>query len=195
MKSKKLDVAFLLPGADFRVYTKVMIDPLEVAFRKNWERDMNRASRSARERVSAEDADRIRKEMAEGFHEILVEDFSKAGYEVVTAPGPDVLRLRPGLAEVWINAPDTMQPGRSYSYTVEAGEATLVLEAVDAETGQLLGRVVDQRRTGNTAMWTRTSSVTNRAEFNSMFKQWSKVLTSGFEALKEASPITPKQKK
>jgi hypothetical protein len=195
VKSKKLDVAFLLPGADFRVYTKVIIDPLEVAFRKNWERDMNRASRSARERVSAEDADRIRKEMAEGFHEILVEDFRKAGYEVVTAPGPDVMRLRPGLAEVWINAPDTMQAGRSYSYTVEAGEATLVLEALDSETNQLLGRVVDQRRTGQTAMWTRTTSVTNRAEFSNMFKQWSRTLTSGFEALKDASPIQPKQKK
>ena len=127
VKSKKLDTAYLLPGADFRGYTKVMIDPLEVAFRKNWERDMNRASRSARQRVSAEDADRIRKELGEGFHEVLVEDFAKAGYEVVTAPGPDVLRLRPGLVDVWINAPDTMQPGRSYTFTVEAGEATLAL--------------------------------------------------------------------
>jgi hypothetical protein len=195
VKSKKLDTAYLLPGADFRVYTKVMIDPLEVAFRKNWERDMNRASRSARQRVSAEDADRIRKEMGEGFHEVLVEDFRKAGYEVVTAPGPEVLRLRPGLVDVWINAPDTMQPGRTYSYTVEAGEATLALEVRDSETGQLLGRAVDKRRTGNTGTWTWTTSVTNRAEFTNMFKQWSRILTNGMEALKEASPIEPKQKK
>jgi hypothetical protein len=195
VKSKKLDTAYLLPGADFRVYTKVMIDPLEVAFRKNWERDMNRASRSARQRVSAEDADRIRREMGEAFHEILVEDFAKAGYEVVTTPGPDVLRLRPGLVDVWINAPDTMQPGRTYSYTVEAGEATLALEARDSETGQLLGRAVDKRRTGNTGTWTWTTSVTNRAEFTTMFRQWSRILANGFEALKEASPIEPTQKK
>jgi len=195
VKSKRLDNAWLLPGADFRGYTKVMIDPLEVAFRKNWERDMNRASRSARARVSAEDADRIRKEMGEGFHEVLVEDFAKAGYEVVTAPGPDVLRLTPGLVDVWINAPDTMQPGRTYSYTVEAGEATLALEARDSETGQLLGRAVDRRRTGDTGTWTWTTSVTNRAEFMNMFRQWSRILTNGLEALKEASPIEPKQKK
>ena len=195
VKSKKLDTAYLLPGADFRGYTKVMVDPLEVAFRKNWERDMNRASRSARQRVSAEDADRIRKELGEGFHEVLVEDFRKAGYEVVTAPGPDVLRLRPGLVDVWINAPDTMQPGRSYTYTVEAGEATLALEARDSETGQLLGRAVDRRRTGDTGNWTWTTSVTNRAEFTNMFRQWSRILTNGMEALKEASPIEPKQKK
>lgn len=195
VKSKKLDTAYLLPGADFRGYTKVIIDPLEVAFRKNWERDMNRASRSARPRVTAEDADRIRKEMGEGFHEVLVEDFRKAGYEVVAVPGPDVLRLRPGLVDVWINAPDTPQPGRSYTYTVEAGEATLALEARDSETGQLLGRAVDRRRTGDTGTWTWTTSVTNRAEFTNMFRQWSRILTNGLEALKEASPIEPKQKK
>jgi len=195
VKSKRLDTAYLLPGADFRGYTKVIIDPLEVAFRKNWERDMNRASRSARPRVTAEDAERIRTEMGEGFHEVLVEDFRKAGYEVVTAPGPDVLRLTPGLVDVWINAPDTMQAGRSYTYTVEAGEATLALEARDSETGQLLGRAVDKRRTGDTGTWTWTTSVTNRAEFMNMFKQWSRILTNGMEALKEASPIEPKQKK
>ena len=195
VKSKRLDNAWLLPGADFRGYTKVIIDPLEVAFRKNWERDMNRASRSARARVSAEDADRIRMQMGEGFREVLVEDFAKAGYEVVTTPGPDVLRLTPGLVDVWINAPDTMQAGRSYSYTVEAGEATLALEARDSETGQLLGRAVDRRRTGDTGTWTWTTSVSNRAEFTNMFRQWSRILTNGLEALKEASPIEPKQKK
>ena len=195
VKSKRLDDAWLLPGADFRGYTKVIIDPLEVAFRKNWERDMNRSSRSAHVRVSAEDADRIRKEMGEGFREVLVEDFAKAGYEVVTAPGPDVLRLTPGLVDVWINAPDTKQPGRTYTYTVEAGEATLSLEARDSETGQLLGRAVDRRRTGDSGIWMWTTSVTNRAEFTNMFRQWSRILTNGLEALKEASPIEPKQKK
>jgi hypothetical protein len=195
VKSKRLDNAWLLPGADFRGYTKVIIDPLEVAFRKNWERDMNRASRSARARVSAEDADRIRREMGEGFREVLVEDFTRAGYQVVNEPGPDVLRLTPGLVDVWINAPDTMQPGRTYSYTVEAGEATLALEARDSETGQLLGRAVDKRRTGDTGIWTWTTSVTNRAEFTQMFRQWSQILTNGLAALKEASPIEPKQKK
>lgn len=195
VKSRKLDTAYLLPGADFSGYTKVMIDPLDVAFRKNWERDVNRASRSVSARVTAEDADRIRKDLGEAFHEVLVEDFDKAGYEVVTAPGPDVLRLCPGLVDVWINAPDTMPPGRSHTYTVEAGEATLVLEAHDSETGQLLGRAVDHRRTGDLGAWTWTTSVTNRAEFTRMFRQWSRILTNGMEALKEASPIEPKQKK
>ena len=45
--------------------------------------------------------------------------------------------------DVYVTAPDTMQAGRSYTFTVEAGEATLALEARDSETGQLLGRAID----------------------------------------------------
>lgn len=196
VKSKRVDQAYLLPGADFRDYNKVMIDPTQVAFRKNWERDINRSSRSARDRVTAEDADRIRQSMSEGFGEILGKDFGKAGYEVVTVPGPDVLRLTPMLVDVYVNAPqDSMQAGRSYTYTIEAGEATLALEARDSETGQLLGRAVDERRTGTNATWTWTTSITNNAEFSNLFRQWSRILTEGMAGLKEASPIQPKQKK
>ena len=42
VKPKRLDAAFLLPGADFRTYKKIMMDPVEVAFEKNWVRDYNR---------------------------------------------------------------------------------------------------------------------------------------------------------
>ena len=42
VKGKRLDAVFLLPGADFRAYKKVMMDPVEVAFVKNWARDYNR---------------------------------------------------------------------------------------------------------------------------------------------------------
>jgi hypothetical protein len=189
VKSKRMDAAYLLPGADFRVYDKLMIDPIQVSFRKDWQRDINRGTRSARPRVTSEDADRIRQEMGEGFQEILARDFSKAGYQVVSAPGEDVLRLTPVLVDVYINAPDTMQAGRSRSYTLEAGEATLALEARDAETLQLLGRAVDRRRTGETGTWTWTTSVSNRAEFERMFRAWSSILVDGMAALKDASPI------
>ena len=45
VKSKRLEAVYLLPGADFRTYTKVMLDPTEVAFRKDWMRDYNEQAR------------------------------------------------------------------------------------------------------------------------------------------------------
>ena len=41
VRSKRMDAAFLLPGADFRPYTKVIVDPTQVAFRKDWLKDTN----------------------------------------------------------------------------------------------------------------------------------------------------------
>jgi hypothetical protein len=195
VKSKHVDAAYLLPGADFRVYNKVVLDPIQVAFKKNWQRDMNRSTPGARQRVSTADADRIRQEMSEGFRETLVKSFQKAGYEVVAEPGPDVLRLTPVLLDVYVNAPDTMQAGRSYTYTLEAGEATMALEVRDDETGQLLGRAVDQRRTGETGTFMWTTRVTNRAEFQRMFDKWAQILADGMESLKEQSPIQAKAPK
>ncbi len=36
VKPKRMDAAYVAPGADFRAYTKVMLDPAEVAFKKDW---------------------------------------------------------------------------------------------------------------------------------------------------------------
>ena len=189
VKSKKVDELYLLPGADFREYTKVILDPIQVSFRKDWRKDMNRGSLGARPRVSAEDAERIRRTMSEGFEGILAGRFTQAGYEIVVAPGPDVLRVTPVLLDVYVNAPDTMQVGRVESYTMEAGEATLALEVRDAETNQLLGRTVDERRTGETGRLTWTTSVSNRFEFERLFRNWSSTLVDGMAALKASSPI------
>ncbi|HET9694756.1 MAG TPA: hypothetical protein VFP48_10230, partial [Steroidobacteraceae bacterium] len=41
VKAKRLDVAFLAPGADFRPYTKLMVDPTQAAFDKDWMKSMN----------------------------------------------------------------------------------------------------------------------------------------------------------
>jgi len=189
VKSKKMDEVYLLPRADFRAYDKVMVDPIDVSFSKNWVRDMNDTSRSMRPIVLPEDVERIRKGMADGFKDILLRDLKKAGYDVVDHPGPDVLRLKPVLIDVYINAPDTARAGRVDSYTLEAGEATLAIEAHDSQTGQLLGRAVDHRRTGRMGTWTWTTRVSNRAEFDRIFGIWSKIIVDGFASLKEASPI------
>ena len=55
VKSKKLNLAYLLPDADFRAYSKVMFDKPEVAFAKNWQRDFNRSAMTLSGRISDKD--------------------------------------------------------------------------------------------------------------------------------------------
>jgi hypothetical protein len=191
IKAKKVDSAALLPGADFSGYKKVMIAPAEVAFQKNWLRDMNNRSMSLSQRLSDKDAQKILEAARSGFDEIWAQAFIAAGYEVVTVAGSDVLKLSPGVFDLYINAPDTMTASRSKTYTVEAGEASLALEARDSQSGTLLGRVVDKRTAGMSAgrmQW--TTSVTNRADFGQLFKQWAKIAADGLGDLKAASPLS-----
>ena len=189
VKSSRVDDMYLLPGADFRGYTRVILDPIQVSFRKDWQEEMNRGVRSARPRVTAEDAERIRRQMGDAFAGILADEFARVGFEIVDAPGPDVLRLTPLLMDVFVAAPDTERAVRMETYTLEAGEATMALEVRDAETNQLLGRSVDERGTGRSTTMTWTTSVTNRSEFDRLFRRWASILAGGMSSLKAASPI------
>lgn len=189
VKGKRLDVVFLLPGADFRQYSKVMMDPVEVAFEKNWARDYNRDAATLSQRLEPADLERITGAARNAFTEVFTEEYKKAGLEIVTEPGPDVLRLRPGVVDLYIVAPDTMSTGRSRTYTMEAGRATLFLEARDSTTGALLGRALDKRETRSTGRVQISNSVTNLSDFKALFRRWADTSTQGFAELKELSPV------
>lgn len=189
VKSKRLDVAYLAPGADFRPYTAVMVDPTEVAFKKDWLKDVNRAERSVSRRVTEEDAAEILAAARSNFDDIFHEAFKAAGYSVADKPGEGVLRVSTAVINLYLNAPDTMSAGRSRTYSANAGEATLVLELRDSATGALLGRVLDRNETRDAGMMQMTSSVTNLNDFRALFKQWAGIATKGLETLKSHSPI------
>jgi hypothetical protein len=189
VKPKRVDAAFLLPGADFRSYTKIMMDPVEVAFVKNWARDYNRDAASLSKQLSQEDVERIAQAARDEFTKAFTEVYAKAGLSLVAAPGADVLRLRPGVVDLKIVAPETMTAGRSRTYSMEAGEATLFLELRDSTTGALLGRALDKRATRNSGRLQVSNSVTNLSDFRALFKQWADISVKGFEELRAHSPV------
>jgi hypothetical protein len=198
VKPKRMDAAYVLPGADFRPYTKVIVDPTQAAFNKDWMKRINDSKRSLSDKVTQEDADKIIAAAQSNFDDIFKEAFKKAGYAVVTEPGPDVLRLSTAVINLYVNAPDTMSAGRSRTYTTDAGEATLVLEARDSMSRALLGRVLDRRETRSSGMAQMSTSVTNVSDFRSLFKSWASISIKGLEELKAHSPVPedlkPKQK-
>jgi hypothetical protein len=189
VKPKRVDAAFLLPGADFRSYTKIMMDPVEVAFVKNWARDYNREAATLSKQLSQEDVERIAQAARDEFTKVFTEVYGKAGMALVTTPGADVLRVRPGVVDLYITAPDTMSSGRSRTYTMESGHATLFLELRDSTTGALLGRALDKRATRNTGRVQISNSVTNLSDFRVLFKQWAEISVKGFEELRAHSPV------
>ena len=188
VKSKKLDAVYLLPGADFSGYSKVMIDPVQVSFRKDWVKETNRSRGLSSGKISDSDAQQIAQVARSGFEDIFAAAFKAKGYEVVTSPARDVLRLSPAVANLYINAPQSSGPGVSRSYTVEAGGATLVLEVRDSETGAILGVAIDRSETRGSGYATVTTSASNRADFQQLFRRWADICVKGFEQLKTTPP-------
>lgn len=188
VKPKRMDAAFLLPGADFRPYTKVMIDPTQVAFQKDWMKRMN-DTRDLSRRVSQEEADQILAAARTNFDEVFAEEFAKAGYAVVQARGADVLRVSTAVVNLYINAPDVGTSARSTTYTTEAGEATLFVEVRDSQSGALMGRVLDRKETRGIAGPTQANRATNAAEFRNLFRAWAGTTIQGLEELKAQSPV------
>jgi hypothetical protein len=197
VKAKRMDAAYLLPGSDFRGYTKLMVDPTEAAFSKNWIRSQN-DERDLSRRVTEEDAQKILAAARSNFDDIFAEALAKAGYTIVTTPAADVLRVSTAVVNLYVNAPDIMSAGRSYSFTTEAGEATLIIEVRDSVSGALMGRVLDRRETRGTTSMQMATSGSNQAEFRQLFKQWAGITVKGLEELKAHSPVPadlkPKQK-
>lgn len=187
VNARRIDNAFLLPGADFRPYTKVMLDEPEVAFRQNWLRDANRGARGTTGRVTERDATRIMESVSANTIDLFTRAFTDAGFEVVTRDGPGVLRVGTAVVNLVVNAPDTMSAGRSMTFTTNAGEATLILEARDSQTNALLARVIDRRETRGIPG--RANRVTNTSEFRTLAADWARIAASRLNTLKEISPV------
>jgi hypothetical protein len=188
VKSKRLDFVYLQPGADFRGYTKVILEPTEVAFAKNWQRDYNRSHRTLSARISDSDVEEAVTKGVAAARDLFSRAWTEAGYEIVNAPGPDVLRVQTGVVNIHVNAPDKMSSARTYNFAGEAGQATLFVEARDSMTGALLGRAVDQRIVGdNNTAW--RTSVSNRSDFRNQVEQWARSTVRGMSELKALSPM------
>jgi hypothetical protein len=184
--SKRLKAVYLAPNADFRAYTKVMIDPSEVAFNKDWARSINSSSVSPSARVDSSDAQRIVTEAQKEFDKTFSEVFAGSGYTIVTSPGPDVLRLRPAVLDLYINAPFPVTDAARRVYTVDAGRATFVIEVRDSVSGAVIGRAVDQQIAGDNSPLPR-SRMSNRADFDHLFQRWAAASVKGLAELKALS--------
>ncbi len=101
---------WLLDGADFSEYSRVMIIDVGVGFKKNWRRDYNRDEVSLSGRVSKSDAEKIKQRVADEFKTVFTQQLEKAGYEVAdydfNLAEDDTLVLRPAIVDLDVAVPE-----------------------------------------------------------------------------------------
>jgi len=181
VQSRNLDELYLRPNADLAGYRKVLIAPVRAEVRSDWLKNLN-YSRNVSRWVRPEDAKRMAAEAAASLESILAETFKARGYEIAAAPEPGVLRLSPSIADLYVNAPDRYSPWNTKTFTRDAGQATLVLEARDAVSGALLARVLHHGTAREISRINPASDVSNRFWFDTLFKRWASDCIAEFEA-------------
>jgi hypothetical protein len=188
VRSDKMDLVYLAPEADFRPYTAVILDPSEMAMRQNWLRDQRRTSAgSLGNQPTERDIQRALTRGQQQFDSYFAEAFTEAGFTIATAPGPEVLRVRSGVVDIDVVAPD-VGAARTRTFSEEAGSGTLVVEVRDSQTNALLGRAIERRVAGDNGPWLRTSA-SNRADFDRLFRRWAETSAQGLVELKALSPV------
>lgn len=188
MPNTKMAAVYMREGADFSGYDKVAILDCQVSFRKNWKRDQNSAKAF---RVDDKDIARIKTELAEEFKKVFTESLTAKGITVVSAADTGVLILRPGIINLDIAAPDTMEAGRTRSFSASAGQMTLFLELYDGVTGDLIARAVDPQQATDYGHVRIRNSVTNRADADRILKRWADTLGTFLERARASGASAP----
>ena len=186
--SQRLDQVYLRPGADFRAYTKVIVEPTTVAFARDWQHNFNAGALSRTARVSDSQVEEALRQAVQAAGEIVTAAWAKGGYAIVQTPAPDAMRVKIAILDVALTSPEIPEAGRTHSYASEAGQATFVVEVYDSTSGALLGRAVDKRLVGNDLNTWRTSG-SNRADFRRQVEHWANLSVAGVAELKALSPV------
>jgi Protein of unknown function (DUF3313) len=177
VNSKSVDTLFRRPDIDVSAYGKILIGEPVVEFSKNWN-PRNYGTYG----LSAAQLKKIRVDLADLAKSRFAKVLGDGGYVVVTQAGDGVLEITPNIVNLYINAPDTMKPGRSRTYTMDAGSMTLALGVRDSVTGTLLAVAYDQKRGSGSGTWKWTTSVSNRAAASGILTGWAEQLKRDLDA-------------
>jgi hypothetical protein len=172
-----LQKVFARPNADLSAYEKVLLDPIEVSFRRGWSAEPGGWP------ISPEEKQQIREGLARILREAFTQELTRSSrYRVVESPGEDVLRIKAEIRDLAINAPDLSRPGIVRTYTLSAGELTLVAELRDAPTGDLIARVIDHRRDPDSPWLELTTRVDNIVAARRAAASWAAILREQLDA-------------
>ncbi|HEX9194240.1 MAG TPA: DUF3313 family protein [Burkholderiales bacterium] len=181
VQSRNLDELYLRPNADLAAYRKVLIDPVRAEIRGDWQKNLN-YTRNVSRWVGPEDAQRIAADVASTLESTIAETYKARGYEIAAAPELGVLRLSARIADLYVNAPDRFSPWTVKTFTRDAGQATLLLEARDAVSDTLLARVVHHGIAREISRLNMAGDVSNRFWFETLFRRWTADCIAEFEA-------------
>ena len=184
----RLDTAWVRAGIDLSDYDSLMLVGAGIKFRSV--RDVNRIYLSNFQGIALDDEqkDYIQRTAREVFTEAIARTDQ---FEIVDEPGPNTLTLTGSLIDVVSYVPpEDDSVDTIYFYLSELGEATLVLELADSESGQVLARATDRQTLEPLNPNIESDIITNRFELEAELNRWGNQIRSSLEYL-ATTPILP----
>jgi hypothetical protein len=135
-------------------------------------------------RITAADMQRIRDKLSALLREEVEKQLSDGGYKMAMAAGDDVLDVNMAIVNLYATAPDVNQQNLRTSYSVSAGELSLVVELRDSATGDIIARAFDRALASESYRPMRISSVDNAAEARAAAKGWAEALRKALDRSK-----------
>jgi hypothetical protein len=177
-----LDELYVAPGVSLANYHRVMLDPIEVGFKKGWRRD--------HPDMSNKDFDDFCDDLARLLHETLVKELAAGGYLLAEAPANDVLHLHASIVDAEFAAPE-VGVDKSTAVYVD-GRMTFVVKGFDAQSGVLVARARDKAQDPETRRADRADRVSALVNAKLIFTDWARELRSVLDVAKvHAGARTP----
>ncbi len=174
-------MAWADPDIDFSRYNKIIPGGATLEFRAVRRNAGTQRARSSQTEFYIDEAGR--EELAALTTEVFSEELAKSTrFTLADAPGQDVLVIRGALHDIVSNVPP-QTAGRSEVFLSQVGEITLVLEAVDSMSGEVIFRAMERRALDRNNMGMRSSSVNTRSEVRRVLRRWATTLREGLDSI------------
>lgn len=179
--NSRFKLAWADPDVDFSKYSKIIPGGAFLEFRAVKEMSKTRAMSSTSEfYIDDKNRERLRNETTAIFREEMA---NSTRFTMVEEPGPDVLIISGGLHDIVSNVPpETM--GNSNIYLTSVGEMSLILEAADSRSNEVLFRAVERRAAQTqSGMATQANTLTNWADVRRLLRHWAVALREGLDSI------------
>jgi hypothetical protein len=181
--SSRVENFWARPDIDYASYTKIVLADPEIEFRAPSRSDTVGGST---EEFPLSEADQ--QSLVLTVKGIFLEELADNRYfTFVEDRGPDVLTLDVRLLDFVALVPKRIDPDDpSFVYFSSAGEMTLVVEAHDSITGEILARAVERRAAGIAAEGIHSSRRNGWAEINPLARHWAEIIRERLDQIHEA---------
>ena len=188
IQSMQVGAVYLKPGASFAGFDAIIVDPVTVSY-KSPPRQATTTNRS-RGNFALNDSqmDRLKRI----FQEVFQGELEKSqDYQLVTEPGPTVLRVSGHIVDLVVDVPP--QRGGERDFVVSAGEMTLILDVRDSVTREPLARVADRRAiqpaSAGPGRVYYSNPARNWGEVRNRLQRWASILREGLDYLKQLPEV------